>query len=171
VRRQTGPRRGSPEHTHAIAAMTSAQGNSHRSITAAQGRGEREPDLGRPKRRKHRRRSLASDNTGDTLPNPIYTPHAQIRGSPTPPPPERAERGRGTHGGAGETGGRPRPPSQASRSTVAEGRGERLCTMRAVFLLVGKKRSTASLLRQKKVCSRSPHRNTSHVWQPLAVRA
>jgi hypothetical protein len=27
---------------------------------------------GRPKRRKHRRRSPASDNTSDTLPNPIY---------------------------------------------------------------------------------------------------
>jgi hypothetical protein len=54
-----------------------------------------------------------------TKPNPtptLYTHRTQIRGSPTLPPPKRTEKGRGTHGGAGETGGRrDRPLLRLSR--------------------------------------------------------
>jgi hypothetical protein len=83
---------------------------------------EKEPDLGKPQGQKRRRRSHEDDGAGHARPHPIYTPDAQIRGSPALPPPERTEKGRGTRGGAGETGEKTESPFQSPLSTVAEGR-------------------------------------------------
>jgi hypothetical protein len=86
---------------------------------------EKEPDLGKPKSQARRHRSHEDDGAGHARPHPIYTPDAQIRGSPTLPPPERTEKGRGTRGGAGENGRKTKSLSQSPLSTVAEGRDKR----------------------------------------------
>jgi hypothetical protein len=112
-RRQATPRTGTPQDATATAAMATTPGNSHKSVVSAQNSDEREHGPGRPKRRKLRRRSPASSAAGDTRPHPIYTPDAQIRGSPTLPPPERTEKGRGTRGGAGGNGRKTKTPSQS----------------------------------------------------------
>jgi hypothetical protein len=105
-RRQKSSRTGSPKSTAAIAALMTAPENSHRFVAGAKNDDERGLRPGRPKGRKQQRRPHGSTAAGHTHPRPIYSPNAQIRGSPTLPPPERTEKGRGTHGGAGETGGR-----------------------------------------------------------------
>ena len=107
-RRRPGRRTESPLHAAAAVAKTTTRGNSRRSVTAAESHDEKEHGSGRPKRRTRRRRSHTSAATGHTHPHPIYTRNAQIRGSPTLPPPERTEKGEGTHGGAGEPGERRR---------------------------------------------------------------
>lgn len=72
---------------------------------------------------KRRPRSLAGIATSGSTPHPIYRPDDQIRGSPSLPPPQRTEKGGGTHGGAGETGEDRNPRSRSPLSTVARGRG------------------------------------------------
>jgi hypothetical protein len=109
MRRAPGRRTGSPPHAAIRVARTTTRGNSPKSVAAAKSTSERELESGRRKLQGCRRRSPTSAAVGDTHAHPIYTARKQIRGSPTLSPPERTQKGRGTHGGAGENGGTGRP--------------------------------------------------------------
>lgn len=102
-----------------------ARTNSHRLPNAAgdaAGRGK-EPE--RHYFHTSRRHPHENAGTGHPNPTPIYTPDARIRGSPTFPPPERTEEGRGTHGGAGKKReGKGNASLFAFLCTVEEEKGE-----------------------------------------------